>query len=324
MEKGKSLKLAALLAGALFLFIFPHFAGVFAVLLLTEILIFALFALSFNLLFGYTGLLSFGHAAFFGLGGYAMAFMVQHFHLSMLPALAISTIVAALGAAIIGFFSIRRDEIYFAMLTLGFGMMIFTLVHQWRSLTGGSDGITGFEVPVLDLLVKKLSLFSPWAYYYFSLVVCLLGAILLWRLTLSPFGLILRSMRENPERVSFVGIDIKLYRWIAFTAAGLMAGVAGALFALYDRMASPSMVHWTMSAKPVLMAILGGPRVFLGPALGALIFYLLEHFITQYTQSWMIFLGAILVPIVIFFPQGVLGTLIAWAQRLIRREGHGE
>ena len=313
----------ALAAGILFLFVYPRFAGAFPVLLLTEIVIFALFALSFNLLFGYTGLLSFGHAAFFGLGGYAMALLVQHYQLSMIPALAVSMLVAGLGAAIIGFFCIRRDEIYFAMLTLGFGMMVFTLVHQWRSLTGGSDGITGFEVPLLDLVVKKFSLFSPTAFYYFALVVCLLFTLFLWRITHSPFGLILRSMRENAERVSFIGIDIKFYRWIAFTLAGLVAGVAGGLFAMYDRMASPTMVHWTMSAKPVLMAILGGPRVFLGPALGALIFYLLEHFITQYTQSWMIFLGAILVPIVIFFPQGVLGTLISWGRRLKGREDHG-
>ena len=319
----KGARTIALAAGILFLFIFPHFAGAFPVLLLTEILIFSLFALSFNLLFGYTGLLSFGHAAFFGLGGYAMALLAQHYQLSIIPSLLISMLVAGLGAAIIGFFCIRRDEIYFAMLTLGFGMMVFTLVHQWRSLTGGSDGITGFEVPLLDLVVKKFSLFSPWAFYYFALVVCLLFTLFLWRITHSPFGLILRSMRENAERVSFIGIDIKLYRWIAFTLAGLVAGVAGGLFAMYDRMASPTMVHWTMSAKPVLMTILGGPRVFLGPALGALIFYLLEHFITQYTQSWMIFLGAILVPIVIFFPQGVLGTLISWGRRLKGREDHG-
>lgn len=319
----KGARTIALAAGVLFLFVFPHFAGAFPVLLLTEILIFSLFSLSFNLLFGYTGLLSFGHAAFFGLGGYAMALLAQHYQLSIIPSLLISMVVAGLGAAIIGFFCIRRDEIYFAMLTLGFGMMVFTLVHQWRSLTGGSDGITGFEVPLLDLVVKKFSLFSPWAFYYFALVVCLLLTLFLWRITHSPFGLILRSMRENAERVSFIGIDIKLYRWIAFTLAGLVAGVAGGLFAMYDRMASPTMVHWTMSAKPVLMTILGGPRVFLGPALGALIFYLLEHFITQYTQSWMIFLGAILVPIVIFFPQGVLGTLISWGRRLKGREDHG-
>jgi len=319
----KLLKPLGLMAGVVGLLVFPKVGSVFAVLLLTEILIFALFALSFNLLFGYTGLLSFGHAAFFGLGGYAMALLAQHYQLSMIPSLVVSMVVAGVGAAIIGFFCIRRDEIYFAMLTLGFGIMVFTLVHQWRSLTGGSDGITGFEVPVLDLMVKKFQLFSPWSFYYFALVVCLVFTLFLWRFTQSPFGLILRSMRENAERVSFIGIDIKLYRWIAFTLAGLVAGVAGGLFAMYDRMASPSMVHWTMSAKPVLMAILGGPRVFLGPALGALIFYLLEHFITQYTQSWMIFLGAILVPIVIFFPQGVLGTLISWSKRWTGRNGHG-
>ncbi len=292
-----------------FLLLFPLFGGIFPILLLTEIFIFSLFSLSFNLLFGYTGLLSFGHAAFFGLGGYTMALLIQDLHLSMLPSMALAVLAAGLGAAIIGFFCVRRDEIYFAMLTLGFGMMVFTLVHQWRSLTGGSDGITGFQVPPLNLGVTRISLFSPQAYYYFTLAICLISTLLLWRVTRSPFGLLLRSMRENAERVAFTGINTKLHRWIAFTIAGGFAGVAGALFVIYDRMASPTMVHWTMSAKPVLMTILGGSRVFLGPALGALIFFLLEHFITQYTQSWMIFLGAILVPIVLFFPKGVLGTL---------------
>ncbi len=316
-------KIGVLVLTIAFLFLFPQFAGAFPVLFLTEIIIFSLFAMSFNLLFGYTGLLSFGHAAFFGLGGYAMALLAQHYHISMIPSLFISMVVAGASAAIIGFFCIRRDEIYFAMLTLGFGMMVFTLVHQWRSLTGGSDGITGFEVPVLDLMVKKFQLFSPWSFYYFALVVCLIFTLFLWMVIHSPFGLILRSMRENAERVSFIGIDIKFYRWIAFIIAGLVAGVAGGLFAMYDRMASPSMVHWTMSAKPVLMTILGGSRVFFGPVLGALIFYLLEHTITQYTQSWMIFLGAILIPIVIFFPEGVLGTLISWGKRFMKGAGHG-
>jgi branched-chain amino acid transport system permease protein len=318
MSDRMGVRLAGILAILAFLLTFPLFASLFFVLLFTEILIFSLFSLSFNLLFGYTGLLSFGHAAFFGLGGYAMALVAVHWHLSMIPALLSALVVSFLGAAIIGFFCVRRDEIYFAMLTLGFGMMVFTLVHQWRGLTGGSDGLTGFEVPVLNLVFIKFFLFSPITYYYFTLCVCLFCTLFLWRLIRSPFGLILTSMRENAERVSFIGVNVRFYRWIAFILAGVVAGMAGALFAPYDRMASPSMVHWTMSAKPVLMAILGGARVFMGPVVGAFIFFLLEHVITQYTQSWMIFLGAVLVPIVIFFPKGVLGTVMDWKRRLTR------
>ncbi len=305
-------RLIASIAGVLFLLFFPKMGSIFAVLLLTEILIFSLFALSFNLLFGYTGLLSFGHAAFFGIGGYAAALAMQHGGVSMLPVLVLGALAAVAGAMVIGFFCVRLDEIYFAMLTLGFGMMVFTLAHQWRSVTGGSDGITGFELPQLNLLFAKLSLFSPTSFYYFTVAIFLLSAIILWLVSRSPFGLLLRSMRENSQRVAFVGINTTLYRWVAFVIAGVFAGLAGSLFACYDRMASPSMVHWTMSAKPVLMTILGGSRVFLGPAAGAVIFFLLEHFITQYTQSWMIFLGAILIPIVLFFPRGVLGTMAHW------------
>lgn len=319
----RSGKILACLAGVLLLLIFPKIGGIFAVLLLTEILIFSLFALSFNLLFGYTGLLSFGHAAFFGLGGYAAALAIQHMGLSMLPVLTIGIISAAAGAMVIGFFCVRLDEIYFAMLTLGFGMMVFTLTHQWRGVTGGSDGITGFELPQLNLLLAKLSLFSPVSFYYFTVVLFVISAVILWLISRSPFGLILTSMRENSQRVAFVGINTTLYRWLAFVIAGLFAGLAGALFACYDRMASPSMVHWTMSAKPVLMTILGGSRIFLGPVAGAVIFFLLEHFITQYTQSWMIFLGAILIPIVLFFPRGVLGTVAHWSNRALGRGTDG-
>ena len=294
--------------------------GPFYTLFATEILIFCLFAISFNLLFGYTGLLSFGHAAFFGLGGYTAALMTYHTHLSLIPILVASTSVAAIGAAIIGFLCIRRDEIYFAMLTLGFGMMVFTLVHQWRSLTGGSDGITGFEVPPLSLLGIKLSLFSPSNFYYLTLFFVLLLSLILATITRSPFGLVLKSIRENPERASFVGINVAFYRWMSFTISGAITGVAGALFALYDRMASPTMVHWSMSAKPVLMTILGGSKVFAGPAIGALVFYLLEHIITQYTESWMIFLGAMLIPIVMFFPDGIAGT----ALKILKGKGSGQ
>jgi len=298
------------------LILLPSFLPIYFVLLFTEILIMGLFALSFNLLFGYTGLLSFGHAAFFGLGGYAAAFLIRDWGASMALAMLAGVIVAGAAAVLIGYLSVRLDEIYFAMLTLGFGMMFFTLVHQWREVTGGSDGITGFGSPTLKLFGLTLSLGHPVHYYYFALAVVAGSSYLLWRITRSPFGLLLLSLRENPERAAFLGVDVRRYRWFAFVIAGIFAGLAGSLFSPFDRMASPTMLHWTKSAEPVLMSILGGANLFLGPMVGAAIFFFLEHIITKFTTSWMIFLGAILVLLVIFFPEGILGTVV--------RRGHGK
>lgn len=214
-------------------------------------------------------------------------------------------LVAAVTAVGVGYLSVKLDEIYFAMLTLGFGMMFYTLVHQWREVTGGSDGITGFGIPH----ILGLSLGHPISYYYFVVSVVALSTYVLWRITRSPFGLLLVSMRENPERAAFIGVNVKRYRWTAFIISGGFCGIAGALFAAFDRIASPVMLHWTKSAEPVLMSILGGANVFLGPMVGAALFFLLEHIITKFTTTWMIFLGVILVIFVISFPEGVLGTI---------------
>ncbi len=308
-------KIILLLSIILILLLLPLFLSTYPIILLTEILIMGLLATSFNLLFGYTGLLSFGHAAFFGIGGYAAAFIATNLVSSLSVAMGIGILFSALAAMIIGFFCVRRDEIYFAILTLGFGMMLYTLVHQWRSITGGSDGITGFGIPDISFPGINISLGSPTNYYYFTLIIVVISTYLLWRLTVSPFGLILKAIRENHTRLQFSGLNVRLYRLIAFTLAGTFAGLAGVLFIFFDRMASPSMLHWTMSAQPVLMSILGGSQVFLGPFLGAFIFFLLEHIITKFTDSWMIFLGAILIPLVIFFPNGILGTITRFLKR---------
>jgi branched-chain amino acid transport system permease protein len=202
------------------------------------------------------------------------------------------------------------DEIYFAILTLGFGMMLFTITHNWRSVTGGSDGLGNFTLPELNLFGWGVSLFNPINFYFLVLLITTLGALLLLRVVDSPFGLLLRGSRENSLRVSFVGANVRTVRLFAFILAGALAGLAGALFAFFNRIASPEMLHWSFSGKAVLMTILGGSGVFLGPAVGAAIFFVLEHVITAYTTNWMIFLGAILVVLVLAFPKGVLGTLL--------------
>lgn len=284
-------------------------------IIMTEIIIMGLYATSFNLLFGYTGLLSFGQAGFFGVGGYITALTLVHFSSSFWVCAPAGIVGAALTAFIIGWFCVRLDEIYFAILTLGFGMMLFTLAHNWLSVTGGSDGLTILRLPSLSLFGYPIELFNPKNFYWMSLIVVSLGILLLRRIVNSPFGLLLTATRENSQRVAFVGQNVRSVRLAAFTLAGALAGMAGVLFALFNRIASPEMMHWSFSGKAVLMTILGGSGVFLGPFVGTSIFFVLEHFITSYTTNWMIFLGAILIALVLLFPQGVLGTLASWISR---------
>jgi branched-chain amino acid transport system permease protein len=293
----------------------PFVISVYGVIILTEILTMSLFAMSFNLLFGYTGLLSFGQAGFFGAGGYLAVLTLIHGPESLWAALAAALLGAALLALVIGWFCVRLDEIYFAILTLGFGMMLFTVAHNWRSVTGGSDGLGSFPLPELSLLGMQLSLFNPRNFYFLVLFVVVLGVVLLMGVVRSPFGLLLKATRENSNRVAFVGANVRSVRLLAFVIAGALAGVGGALFALFNRIAAPEMLHWAFSGKAVLMTILGGSGVFLGPAVGAAVFFVLEHVITAFTTNWMIFLGAILVMLVLLFPKGVLGSALDLAGR---------
>lgn len=298
--------LAAILAGLVAL---PHVAPYYYIFLGTEILILGLFAASFNLVFGYTGMLSFGHAAFYGVGAYATALVLLHLQWPLLACLAVSMGAGALLAFVIGFLSVRLDEVYFAMLTLAFGMMVFAIAHQWRSVTNGSDGLAGFfTTPLLPGIPWILD--DPAVYYYVVLGVVIVASALLYLVCRSSFGLVLRAIRQNPERVAFCGVNVKAYRLAAFTVAGGFAGLAGGLMAPFLRVASPEMLHWSMSAEPVLMAILGGAGYFLGPFFGAALFVLLESWITDFTDAWMLVLGILLALMVMFFRRGVLGTAL--------------
>src|SRR5690606_18545632 len=178
--------------------------------------------------------------------------------------LLVAILAGAVLALIIGFFSVRLNEVYFSMLTLAFGMMVFAVVHQWRSVTNGSDGIAGFRVGSLGLGFD-LALGNPSVYYHVVLVIVVLATAILYLICRSSFGLILRAIRQNPERVAFCGLNVRSYRLAAFTISGAFAGLAGGLMAPFLRIASPELVHWSMSAEPVLMSILGGTGYFLGP-----------------------------------------------------------
>ena len=295
--------------------ILPFVLPVYWTIILTEILIMGLFALSFNLLFGYSGLLSFGQAGFFGVGAYTAALLILKGYQSLFLILVAGVLVSVVAALVIGFLCVRRDEIFFAMITLGFGMMLYTVAHNWIGLTGGSDGLPLGLLPPLNLLFMEFSLFSPQVMYFFVLFVMSLGTLFVRRIVRSPFGLILTAVRENKERLSFVGGDVRKVRLVAFAMAGGMAGLAGGLFCLFNSMATPDFMHWGFSARPVLMTILGGSGVFLGPVFGAAVFFILEQVITNYTDNWMIFLGGFLIPVVVFFPKGILGTILHWTKK---------
>lgn len=301
---------AVLLAALLLaLFWLPAYAPYFYLFVATRILLMGLFAASFNLIFGYGGMLSFGHAAFFGAGAYTSALILLHLGWPLVAVLVVAMLVCAVLAWVIGAFCVRLDEVYFAMLTLAFGMMVYAIVHQWRSVTNGSDGIAGFPLGRFGLGID-LVLADPAVYYRVVLVVVAVAAALLYRIVRSPFGLLLTAIRQNGERVAFCGVDVRRHRLIAFVIAGVFAGLAGALFAPFNRVASPDMVHWTQSAQPVLMTILGGAGYFLGPFAGAAIFVLLETWITTWTTHWMLFLGIVLGVLVIFFRRGIFGTVL--------------
>jgi branched-chain amino acid transport system permease protein len=214
---------------------------------------------------------------------------------------------------------VRRDEIYFAMITLGFGMMLYTVAHNWFDLTGGSDGLPVMNLPPLNVLGGQFSLFDPAAMYLFVLSVVAVCIFFLWRVVRSPFGLMLTAIRENKQRLSFVGAGVQNLRLTAFAIAGAMAGIAGGLFCLFNAMATPDILHWGFSARPVLMTVLGGSGIFFGPLFGAAIFFGLEQLITDLTENWMIFLGLILIPVVIYFPRGILGSLIYWMRTRTKR-----
>lgn len=298
------------LAALTLLSVFPFVLPIYWTLILTEIMIMGLFAMSFNLLLGYTGLLSFGQAGFFGVGAYATALFISNGGNSLFICLIIALAAGAAVAGVIGYFCVRRDEIYFAMITLAFGMMLFTVAHSWIELTGGSDGLPLMTIPSVRMFGIEFSLFNPTNMFLFVLSVTSVCTFFLWRLVRSPFGLMLTAIRENKQRLSFVGAGVQNIRLTAFVIAGALAGVSGSLFSLFNAMATPDFMHWGFSARPVLMTILGGSNIFFGPMLGAAAFFGLEQLITNITENWMIFLGLILTPVVIFFPRGILGTLV--------------
>jgi branched-chain amino acid transport system permease protein len=300
------LRVFLLVALILFLLVLPWFAGKYLLYMTIQILILSVFALGFNLLLGYTGLLSFGQAGFFAMGAYASAKI-----LLVIPSLLIGTVVGTamggIAALVLGYLCVRHTRIYFSMLTLSFGMMIYSLAWKWREVTGGDDGLVGIpRAPFGIPGIFSIDMSPMGRYYYFVLILSLIAIFILYRIVNSPFGLTLKGIRDSENRVAFAGISIRNYRLLSFTIAGLYAGMAGSLLPPLENTVTPPLAHWTHSAEPVMVTLLGGIHTFSGPIVGSVIFYLLKDIIVRFTQYWLIWFGAIVVFLVLVFRGGIV------------------
>jgi branched-chain amino acid transport system permease protein len=290
--------------------VLPLAAPPYHVLLMLPFMAYAIILLGLNLLFGYTGLVSFGHALFMGIGAYTGAVLTTHLGVRSLEAILLAAaVLGALVAAPVGALCVRYVKIYFSMLTLAFGMLFYTFLLKFYRLTGGDEGIRvlrpsllGFD---LEALPKTDYLAGP--YYYYSLGMLALAALAMWRIVHSPFGLCLRTIRDNPTKAGAMGISIVRYRWYAFMISAVYAAAGGALLGPPTGNVDPTLAYWTHSGNIVFMTLLGGFANFFGPVLGAFVFIFLQDTVMSVVSYWRLIFGAILAFLVIFAPGGLMG-----------------
>jgi branched-chain amino acid transport system permease protein len=271
----------------------------------TEMIIMALFATSLNLILGFGGMVSFGHAAFFGVGAYTVALLMKKAGVSLLFALIAAPFAAGIAAAVIGWFCVRLIGLYFAILTLAFGQLLYMVTFQWYTFTGGDDGIHG---------IPKPEFLGPINYYLLCLIVFLICFLVMRMIVNSSFGLSIRLTRENLERAKFIGINVRRYQLINFIIAGVFAGMAGGLFTELNRFAQTEFLHWSRSGDAIFACLVGGMYSFVGPAIGSSILIFLHIILQQIHQNlvevWAIILGVILLGVVLFAPEGLVGLYL--------------
>jgi branched-chain amino acid transport system permease protein len=286
----------------------PYLGGYTA--LGTRVLVLGLAAMSVNFLLGFTGVLSFGHAAYFGLGAYGAGLGLKFLTNSTPVSLVCGTLLGGLVGAIFGSLIVRRRGVYFAMVTIAFGQVCYYIAFQWSSLTGGDDGLRGFSRQPLELGPVTVDILSDSNSFYFFILVCFaLAAAAMSFVLRSPFGRTMIAIRENERRARFLGIPVERTIWIAFTLSCFFMGFAGSLYALVNNFADPRGLHYSQSGDFVMMAVMGGMRNFWGPLLGAAVFVVFQDYLSSITVNWMSFVGLLFVLVVLFFPRGLLGVL---------------
>ena len=307
-------------------FFVPAAGSRFYTFVANDIVIWALFATSLNLLVGYTGLVSFGHAAYFGIGAYTTGILMKTAGAPFLVALLAAGVFAALSALVFGFFCVRLTRIYFAMLTLAFAQIVWAICFKWNEVTGGEQGMPEIPYPSFEW-VERVARVLPVVggyrtsdYYYFTCLIVV--GVCMWmlrRVVSSPFGRMLTTIRENAERAQFIGVNVRRYELAAFVVAGAFAGLAGGLFGIFNRGVFPDFAYWTKSSEVLIMTLLGGMGTFYGPAVGAFALIWLNQQIVSYTEYWPLILGLILVFLLFVFPGGLAGAAGMLWQRLARR-----
>jgi branched-chain amino acid transport system permease protein len=290
------------------LVILPFLVGRAMLTLATEIMIYALFAVAYNLVLGYTGMIGFGHAAFFGIGAYCCATLLMIAKMPMWLGLMAAPCAAAMLALAIGVICVRLTGLFFAFITMGFAQLVWAVFYKSR-WSGGADGM--FGVPLMS------TFYSVSNFYWLVLGIVGLCLVVLWLIVNSSFGLILQAIRDNAGRIEFVGLKYRRYKLASFTISAFFSGIAGALLCLLNRSTSPELLYWSTSGEPLIMALLGGLRVFVGPMLGALLFLGLDKAISNYTLYWQLVLGVIILLVVLVFPGGFTEFAIQRYKRVL-------
>jgi branched-chain amino acid transport system permease protein len=274
----------------------------------TRVVVMALAAMALNFLLGFTGVLSFGHAAYFGLGAYAAGMTIKYLVPSTLLGILAGVLVGTLAAMIIGALIVRLRGVYFAMVTIAFGQVFYFITFRWNAVTGGDDGLTGWQRQPLDLGFTTIDILgNDKAFYYLVLVFFALGTGAMALILRSPFGRTLLAIRENERRARFLGIPVEWHIWLSFVISCCFVSLAGTLYALLNNFTDPRALRWDQSGNFVIMAVLGGMRSFWGPLIGAAIFVALQDYVSSHTENWMSVIGLFFVLVVLFFPRGLLG-----------------
>jgi branched-chain amino acid transport system permease protein len=310
-------------------FLVPALGSRFYTFLANDVAIWALFATSLNLLVGYTGLVSFGHAAYFGIGAYTTGILMKQLGVPFAIAFPAAGVLAGAIALLFGFFCVRLTRIYFAMLTLAFAQIVWAICFKWNEVTGGEQGMPEIPYPSFDWIervatwIPVLGGYRTSEYFYFLSLV-LVGACIwvLRRIVRSPFGRMLETIRENAERAEFIGVNVRRWELAAFALAGVFAGLAGGLFGIFNRGVFPDFAYWTKSSEVLIMTLLGGMGTFYGPTIGALVLIVLNQQISSYTEYWPLILGTMLIVLLFVFPGGIGGAVVVVWRRLQARLGH--
>ncbi len=278
--------------------------------LASRILVLGLAAMALNFLLGFTGVLSFGHAAYFGLGAYGVGMTIKYLVPSTPLGIVVGVAVGTIAAALIGAMIVKLRGVYFAMVTIAFGQVFYFITFRWNSVTGGDDGLTGWQRQAIDLGFTRIDIQgNDKAFYYLVLFVFAAAATLMALLLRSPFGRTLIAIRENERRARYLGIPVEQHIWLSFVISCFFASLAGTLYALLNNFTDPRSLYWGLSGNFVIMAVLGGMRAFWGPLIGAAIFVVLQDYVSSQTENWQSFVGLFFVLVVLFFPRGVIGAL---------------